>query len=875
MTVPPAPIAPDSTASTDPFAGFWMGGFEGADHINGHGQALDLVRSSGHLDRLDEDHRRAAQAGLSAVRESIGWRLAEARGGAIDLGRARRIQASAERHGLQVLWTLMHYGTPEDLSLHDDTLIPRFARFAAQAVRELAPLSTRPLVITPVNEISFLAWAASHTGLLQDRPPHDGPVPGAESSAHSGYAVKRRLVRAALAGMQAMRDVDRRVRFLHVEPVVHVVAPCDRPDLAALAEQVRSWQWQTWDLLAGRQEPGLGGAMTWLDLIGLNHYHASQWEVQTEARLLWHERDPRRQPLGQLLAEAASRYGRPLILAETSHVGAGRADWLHDMAGELRAARAQGVPVLGLCAYPLVDRPDWMDLNAWHRSGVWHVDSAAAPATDTQATVQPAQRSARSARPLRRYAEIESLRALRDWQAVMPAERPLAACPASRPAQPPPHASLPAQPRHASPPVLLAFSHLRWDFLRHRGRHLLERLARPAQAGHAPWRVVFVEEPKPSDTVRLEHRVAGPHIDVLVPHAPGACGGYAGFGDAQQPLGRAGSCASADGGSQTGSQTGSHAGSRAGSPAGLHGQLQALLRPWLAAQGLQRVPVWLSTPMAWPLAQALQPGAVIYDCADELSGFSGAPPQLAALEAALLAAADRVWAAGPALAATRALAAGSRLRLLPNGVDPDFLRARAVPAGWPQHEVAQLLRRLPAAAPAPAPSGVRVGYAGAIDERLDLPLLAALADARPQWQIVMLGPVLKIDPRTLPQRPNLHWIGAQPYAVMAACVRSWQLALLPWRLSPATAQAEPLKLLEALAAGVPVAGTDLQALRAWADAGVQVAAGPSADDWVRACETALAQSPAIRARAQRRLRARTWPALARELDRDLRALVSR
>ncbi|MCY7314252.1 MAG: hypothetical protein LH480_01095 [Rubrivivax sp.] len=124
---------------------------------------------------------------------------------------------------------------------------------------------------------------------------------------------------------------------------------------------MRSWLGQAWDLLAGRLEPALGGAPQWLDLIGANHHHTSQWEVQTEARLLWHERDPRRMPLRSLLAEAAQRYNCPVVVGETSHVGAGRAEWLHEVAGEVRAARAHGVAVQGVCVYSLVDRPDWLD----------------------------------------------------------------------------------------------------------------------------------------------------------------------------------------------------------------------------------------------------------------------------------------------------------------------------------------------------------------------------------------------------------------------------------------------------------------------------------------------------------------------------------
>ncbi|MCY7314253.1 MAG: hypothetical protein LH480_01100, partial [Rubrivivax sp.] len=166
--------------------------------------------------------------------------------------------------------------------------------------------------------------------------------------------------------------------------------------------------------------------------------------------------------------------------------------------------------------------------------------------------------------------------------------------------------------------------------------------------------------------------------------------------------------------------------------------------------------------MAWPLAQALQPGSVIYDCADELSGFSGAPRELLKLEAALLAAADRVFVTSPALATARAAAAGPcrhpPLSLLLNRVDPDFA-ARSPGGGWAYEEAAGLIGRLPPL----REGGVRAGYAGAIDERLDLPLLAALADARPQWQFLITGPVSKIDPQALPQRPNMHWLGPQPY----------------------------------------------------------------------------------------------------------------
>ena len=739
-----------------PLAGFWMGGYEGADHVNADGVALDLVVSSGHLARLDEDHRRAAGAGLRVVRESIGWRLSEAPGGAIDLSRALEVQASARRHGLQVAWTLMHYGLPADLSLHDDALIPRLARFAAEVARTIGAA-----VYTPVNEIGFLAWCASQQGLLA--PPNAGAAGDLHDSRISGWAVKRRLAAATIAAVRAMRALQPACRFMHVEPVVHVVAPVDRPGLAAEAARVAAWQWQAWDMIVGRAEPALGGDASLLDIVGVNHYHSSQWELETERRLDWAGRDARRLPLGELLSRAWQRYGRPLVVAETSHVGVGRAAWLHEVCHEVRRLRRTGVPVQGLTLYPLTDRPDWQRPQTWHRSGVWHVDTA---------------------RGLRRHDEPEVLQALRDWQRAIDA---------------------PLRRR-----VLVMFSHLRWDILRHRARHLAEGLVRRG------WRIVFVEEAL-AGAPRLDHIVAGPHIDVLVPAAD----------------------AGGDGGER--------------------------LATWLAGQGIDRPCVWLSTPMAWPRAASLSPSQVVFDVADELTAFLGAPSALPRLERALLHAADLVCATGPGLAARRQTQ-GRPVRLLPNGVDLERFAARPREVGSWDDEEAELLR--------PRGHGPQLGYAGAIDERLDLALIEALAEARPGWQFVFIGPVLKIDPAGLPRRGNLHWLGAQPYRLLPRLMAGWRLALLPFLRSAATQHAQPLKVLEALAAGLPVVAPPLEELLPWQSAGVRCAEAPGAV--LQACEELLAETTSEAAQRRRAalstLVGRDWDAVAAALDSTLRAL---
>ncbi|HEY8881377.1 MAG TPA: hypothetical protein VIN03_27675 [Roseateles sp.] len=350
---------------------FWMGGYEGADHVNGRGEHLDMVAATGHAERLDADYRAARRLGLLCVRESVGWRLCEKPDGSWDLSRPIRMALAAQRQGVQILWTLMHYGVPPDLTLLDDALVPRFARFAAEVARVLKPLCLGPRFYTPINEISFLSWAASATGDMGPAGLQNAGAP--EDSRISGYLLKQRLVRAALAGMAAIRAVDPEARFLHVEPVVHVAARDDDPEQRALARRIASYQWQALDMLAGRMDPGLGGHPDALDWIGVNHYHSSQWEVPGEKRLAWHLRDPRRQPLSSLLREVWRRYHRPMVLAETGHIGVGRADWLNEIAGEARRARAAGVPLQGICLYPLLDRPDWNDTRRWHRSGLWHL----------------------------------------------------------------------------------------------------------------------------------------------------------------------------------------------------------------------------------------------------------------------------------------------------------------------------------------------------------------------------------------------------------------------------------------------------------------------------------------------------------------------
>lgn len=365
-----------------PLKSFWMAGFEGADHLNSHGTPLDMVALSHHDVHIEDDYRALSEWGVRTVRESVGWRLCE-KDGSFDFERVRRFTEAANRHGVQIQWTLMHYGTPADVSLLDDALCERFAAFAGSAAQVISSCSRDAPVYTPINEIGFLAWAATQTHLFHPYGKDDETAPG--TTLNDGFHLKCRLVKAALAGIKAIREVDPRARFMHVEPIVHVVAPSHRPDLQELADEVASYQWQVWDLLGGTLLPELGGHPEALDLIGVNHYHSGQWEVITERRLDWHLQDPRRRPLHEMLQAVWERYGRALAIAETSHIGEGRVAWLDDVASQVCKARACGIPVRGMCLYPIVDRPDWDDFDHWHHSGMWdHLPDDGDPVTGTR-----------------------------------------------------------------------------------------------------------------------------------------------------------------------------------------------------------------------------------------------------------------------------------------------------------------------------------------------------------------------------------------------------------------------------------------------------------------------------------------------------------
>ena len=324
---------------------------------------------------------------------------------------------------------------------------------------------------------------------------------------------------------------------------------------------------------------------------------------------------------------------------------------------------------------------------------------------------------------------------------------------------------------------IVCLSHLRWAFVWQRPQHLLSRCAQER-------RVFFIEEPLPGDEVRMDvHRANG--VTIAVPRFP------------------------------------------EGLPPAEQAALQeGLLKELLERHDVRDYVLWFYTPMALQLTERLTPLAVVYDCMDELSAFAAAPPEMRAAEEALLRRADLVFTGGRSLYEAKRDRHRS-VHLFPSSVDVSHFAQARQPAGEPR-------RRTPALRP-------RLGFVGVIDERLDVDLLAEIARLRPDWQFVMVGPVTKIDESVLPRARNIHYLGAQAYEDLPSYLAGWDVALLPFARNEATRFISPTKTPEYLAAGLPVVSTSIaDVVHPYGEAGL-VHIADDAEDFVRACEAAMAE----------------------------------
>jgi glycosyltransferase involved in cell wall biosynthesis len=331
-----------------------------------------------------------------------------------------------------------------------------------------------------------------------------------------------------------------------------------------------------------------------------------------------------------------------------------------------------------------------------------------------------------------------------------------------------------------SPPKfkeLVCFSHLRWNFVYQRPQHLISRFTRIC-------RVFFVEEPifhSASDTLEVSESAEG--VVVVVPKLQD---------DNHRP--------------------------------DVEIRLQELLERFFEAENIVDYLFWYYTPMALKFTRDFEPGYVVFDCMDELSAFKSASPELKSLEQELMSRADIVFAGGQSLFEAKRKN-HPRTYLFPSSIDKQhFARARTITFDPADQD----------SIPYP-----RLGYFGVIDERLDIDLLEKVALLRPSWNFIMIGPVVKIDPMSLPRFPNIYYLGSKSYGDLPGYLAGWDIALIPFAHNESTRFISPTKTPEYLAAGKPVVSTPIiDVIRPYGNKGLVRIAG-TADEFVRVAEEEL------------------------------------
>ncbi len=338
------------------FQSFLMGGFECSTHRRGDGKRLDLIRATHHDRFALRDYERLIEIGMRVARDGIRWHLIETSPYEYDFSNAMSQIRAAREANIQVIWDLFHYGYPDDLDLMSAEFPSRFAAFAGKFTELLIGEKIETPYLCLANEISFFAWIAGEVGwwhpFLKGR----------------GDDVKRQLVKASIAAAQAIKKIAPHAVLIQTDPIVNVIPSGKNPENKVHARNFHNAQFHALDMLLGTVEPEIGGSAKIIDAIGVNFYSQNQWRHPSGRRVQRETRDYK--PFSEMLCEFYERHRLPLFIAETGIEDDERAGWFRYVCDEVKTAIEKGVPVLGICLYPIVNHPGWDD-DRHCKNGLW------------------------------------------------------------------------------------------------------------------------------------------------------------------------------------------------------------------------------------------------------------------------------------------------------------------------------------------------------------------------------------------------------------------------------------------------------------------------------------------------------------------------
>ena len=328
---------------SDIFDSWFMAGFECSSHRRRDGVRLDLIRATAHDKHALGDYRLCKKYGFDTARDGVRWHLIGKSPGKYDWSSWLPMLEAAEEAGVQVIWDLFHYGSPDCVDQGAPDFPDRFTDFVLAALEMRESVTKRPPIVCPLNEINFISWAVD-----------DGYFPQVGPKQRGWF--KDQLVRTAIAAARAIKQRWPMATIVWAEPLIHIAPHDRRRQTIRGAQQNLQGMYEAYDWIIGSARPELGGDPSLVDVVGWNFYPHNQWYWQGPTIPMGHHEY---RPLSDMLIEMAERYGKPIFLSETGAEGTGKPSWLHYVCNEVRDAMSRGADIRGICWYPITAYPGW------------------------------------------------------------------------------------------------------------------------------------------------------------------------------------------------------------------------------------------------------------------------------------------------------------------------------------------------------------------------------------------------------------------------------------------------------------------------------------------------------------------------------------